>query len=103
MRPTTASAATKPPPNADNFLTAYFDVQWPAGVVALGLKAQLYLAIVAQALLVKSDITTRRGRNSWGVCVWQLNEIWPTGGWGGLECESPPFSRPPRPGVRAPP
>jgi beta-mannosidase len=69
----------------DNFLTAYFNVTWPAGVVALSLKAQLYLALVAQALLVKSDISTRRSRNSFGVVTWQLNEIWPTGGWGGLE------------------
>ena len=70
---------------ADNFLTAYFNASWPSGVVALSLKAQLYLALVAQALLVKSDISTRRARNSFGIAVWQLNEIWPTGGWGGLE------------------
>eukprot|EP01047_Picozoa_sp_COSAG01_P107128 COSAG01_NODE_36174_length_521_cov_0.853081_2_plen_38_part_01 len=30
------------------------------------LKAQLYLAVVAQALVVKSDISTRRARNSFG-------------------------------------
>ena len=68
---------TAPTPHAaDNFLTAYFNVSWPSGVVALSLKAQLYLALVAQALLVKSDISTRRARNSFGVAVWQLNEIW---------------------------
>ena len=44
------------------------------------LKAQLYLAIVAQALVVKSDISTRRARNSFGTVTWQHNEIWPTGG-----------------------
>ena len=60
---------------ADNFITAYFAVTYPAGVIALGLKAQLYLALVAQGLLVKSDIATRRARNTFGSCVWQLNEV----------------------------
>jgi len=54
---------------ADNFITAYFNVSYPDGIVALGLKAQLYLALVAQGLLVKSDISTRRGRNTFGACV----------------------------------
>ena len=46
---------------------------------------QLYCAQVAQALLVKSDISTRRGRNSFGTVTWQHSEVWPTGGWGSLE------------------
>ena len=69
----------------DNFITAYFNVEWPAGIVALSLKAQLYLALVAQGLLVKSDISTRRARNSFGTVTWQWGEIWPTGGWGAIE------------------
>jgi len=69
----------------DNFLTAYFNVPWPAYFTNSTLQAQLYLALVAQALLVKSDISTRRARNSWGTVTWQLGEIWPTGGWGALE------------------
>jgi hypothetical protein len=66
---------------ADNFLTVYFNVSYPSYLQATGevaLKAQLYLAIVAQALVVKSDISTRRARNSFGTVTWQHNEIWPT-------------------------
>ena len=63
---------------ADNFLVAYFNVSWPAYFNATGesaLKAQLYLALVAQGLLVKSDISTRRSRNSFGTVTWQHNEV----------------------------
>jgi len=31
----------------------------------------------------------RRARNELGILVWQLNEIWPTGGWGSLEYGTP--------------
>ena len=34
---------------------------------------------------MKGDIETRRAQNQLGLLVWQLNEIWPTGGWGSLE------------------
>ena len=27
----------------------------------------------------------RRAQNQFGALVWQLNEIWPTGGWGSVE------------------
>ena len=63
---------------ADNFLTVYFNVSWPGFMEKTGegaLKAQLYLAIVAQALVVKSDISTRRARNSFGTVTWQHNEV----------------------------
>ena len=62
---------------ADNFLTVYFGVSYPNWVNSGStLKAQLYLAIVAQALVVKADISTRRARNSFGIITWQHNEIW---------------------------
>lgn len=48
-------------------------------------KRQLWQCMVAQALDVKSNIEVRRSTNSFGVLTWQLNEIWPTGGWGSLE------------------
>ena len=74
---------------SDNYLVVYFNVSWPGGLAnstgASNFQAQLYLAQVAQALLLKSDIETRRGRNSWGTINWQHNEIWPTGGWGNIE------------------
>jgi hypothetical protein len=34
---------------------------------------------------MKSDIETRKSQNQIGHILWQLNEIWPTGGWGSLE------------------
>ena len=48
-------------------------------------KRQLYQCMVAQALAMSSDIETRRSINTFGIVTWQLNEIWPTGGWGSLE------------------
>ena len=58
----------------DNFVTVYFDVPWPAFFTNSSLQAQLYLALIAQGLLVKSDISSRRARNSFGTVTWQLNE-----------------------------
>eukprot|EP00435_Cladocopium_sp_Y103_P019248 s4048_g4.t1 len=43
---------------------------------------QLYQCMLSQTLILKSDIETRRSYNQFGTLVWQLNEIWPTGGWG---------------------
>lgn len=40
---------------------------------------QLYQSMLGQALNMKSNIETRRAGNSFGLLVWQLNEIWPTG------------------------
>ena len=48
-------------------------------------KKQLYLCMMGQALLIKSNIETRRSLNELGIIVWQFNEIWPTGGWGSIE------------------
>ena len=36
-------------------------------------------------LLVKNLVEAHRSRNELGHLVWQLNEVWPTGGWGSLE------------------
>lgn len=52
-------------------------------------KQQLYQSMVAQALNVKAMIELRRAQNEFGVLVWQLNEIWPTGGWGSVEYGTP--------------
>ena len=35
--------------------------------------------------ILKQDIEKHRSQNHFGLLVWQLNEIWPTGGWGSLE------------------
>lgn len=45
--------------------------------------------MLGQALNMKSNIETRRSMNEFGTLIWQLNEIWPTGGWGSLEYGTP--------------
>lgn len=73
---------------ADNEIVTFFAVNYPEDFETaseLNLKKQLYLAMIAQALIVKSDISTRRSRNSFGTVVWQHNEVWPTGGYGSIE------------------
>jgi len=45
--------------------------------------------MIGQALELKGDIETRRAANTFGILVWQFNEIWPTGGWGTIEYGSP--------------
>eukprot|EP00928_Gymnodinium_smaydae_P055534 TRINITY_DN39049_c0_g1_i1.p1 TRINITY_DN39049_c0_g1~~TRINITY_DN39049_c0_g1_i1.p1 ORF type:complete len:546 (-),score=69.40 TRINITY_DN39049_c0_g1_i1:180-1643(-) len=52
-------------------------------------KQQLYLCMLSQAMQIKGDIEMRRSKNTLGIIVWQLNEIWPTGGWGSLEYGTP--------------
>ena len=51
----------------------------------LTFKKQLYQCMLGQALEIKSDIEARRSSNTYGIIVWQFNEIWPTGGWGSIE------------------
>ena len=48
-------------------------------------QAQLYQCLMAQALWMKGDIENRRSHNTFGLLIWQLNENWPTGGWGLIE------------------
>ena len=52
-------------------------------------QAQLYQCIISQTIWMKGDIERRRSENSFGIIIWQLNENWPTGGWGALEYSSP--------------
>ncbi len=54
-------------------------------VSALSLQRVCWQQMIAQMLQQKADIETRRSTNAWGTLTWQLNEIWPTGGWGSLE------------------
>ena len=50
---------------------------------------------VRQGLALKQNLEQRRGggagnqANSFGLLVWSLNDIWPTGGWGSLEWGNP--------------
>jgi beta-mannosidase len=54
-------------------------------------KAQLYWSMIGQALVIKQNIELTRSINRFGTLVWQLNEIWPTGGWGSIEYGNPRF------------
>jgi beta-mannosidase len=54
-------------------------------------KRQLFYCMIAQALVIKQNIEETRSQNRFGTLVWQLNEIWPTGGWGSLEYGNPRF------------
>ena len=56
---------------------------------------QLYQCMMAQGISLSQNIQQRRGGgagaqdNSFGLLVWSLNDIWPTGGWGSLEYGNP--------------
>jgi len=41
---------------------------------------------------MKGNVEWHRGENLFGLMVWQLNEIWPTAGWGSLEYGTPYFT-----------
>ena len=74
----------------DNLIGVYFNNETSLGpyLNATGearFKRQLYQCLLSHALWTKATIEARRSRNELGCLVWQLNEIWPTGGWGSLE------------------
>ena len=62
----------------DNIIDQYFGKSDFDTVGELTFKKQLWQCMVGQALLIKSDIETRRSTNQFGIIVWQFNEIWPT-------------------------
>ncbi len=67
---------------SDNLISYYFDLN-NTEVDSVGeevFKKQLYQCMISQALELKGDIETRRAGNTYGIIVWQYNEIWPTGG-----------------------
>ena len=49
-------------------------------------KGQMYQCQLVQAFVLKQVYEMRRAANAFGHLVWMLNEIWPTVGWGSLEC-----------------
>ena len=48
-------------------------------------KKQLFQCLYGQALVLTGYILQHRATNTYGLQIWQLNEIWPTGGWGTIE------------------
>jgi beta-mannosidase len=49
----------------------------------------MYHCLIGQALWMKGEIESRRSDNSYGLLIWQMNENWPTGGWGCIEYGPP--------------
>jgi len=75
----------------DNYLVAYFGLP-RSGFDAVGadaFKRQTYLSQIAMALNIKMKVESKRALNCFGTMIWQLGEIWPTGGWGSIEYASP--------------
>ena len=56
-------------------------------------QAHLYQCLIAQTMWLKNTIESRRSGNSFGLLIWQLNENWPTGGWGLVEYSGDPESK----------
>jgi hypothetical protein len=76
----------------DNIIVSYFgDAAVNMSVVgdALVFARQLLLSQLASALLIKQTVETMRSTNTFGTLLWQLGEIFPTGGWGSLEYSGP--------------
>jgi beta-mannosidase len=70
----------------DTHIEAYFGNRTSLDAVGkIPFQAQLYQCMIAQSLWMKGDLEERRSRNSFGLLIWQLNENWPTGGWGLVE------------------
>ena len=70
-------------------IEAYFGNTTSLGEVGEeAFQAQLYQCMMAQTMYMKGNIEMRRSENSFGVLIWQLNENWPTGGWGLVEYSS---------------
>jgi hypothetical protein len=73
----------------DNYIIAFFGKTDLDAVGKAAFQEQLYKCMLGQALDMKREIEEQRSRNSFGMMVWQLGEIWPTGGWGSIEYASP--------------
>lgn len=71
----------------DTHILAYFGVKEDAlnEVGKYAFQKQLYMCLIAQTLWMKGEIETRRSMNFYGMLIWQLNENFPTGGWGCIE------------------
>ena len=49
-------------------------------------KRQLYESMIGQMLTMKAQIESWRSQNTFGTVFWMYNDMWPTGGWGSIEC-----------------
>jgi len=69
----------------DSHIEAYFEDDSLSNVGEEAFQRQLYKCMLSQMLWMKGAIEMARNRNSFGSLIWQLNENWPTGGWGLVE------------------
>jgi len=76
----------------DNIIVSYFGAD-AVNLSVVGEAAvfsrQLLLSQLASALLIKQTTESIRATNNFGLLLWQLSEIYPTGGWGSLEYSGP--------------
>jgi len=74
----------------DNFIVQYFGKDQDLSKVGeTSFQRQNYQCMIGQALNIKGYLENRRSMNTFGLFIWQLNEIWPTGGWGIIEYGTP--------------
>jgi beta-mannosidase len=69
----------------DNRIQAFFGNVSLDSVGRRNLEQQLFQCMMAQTLWMKGQIEIMRSSNTFGTLIWQLNENWPTGGWGTIE------------------
>lgn len=69
----------------DNMIQGFFGTVDLDQVGGDAFRRQLYLCMISQCLWMKGEIEMKRNRNVFGLLIWQLNENWPTGGWGLVE------------------
>jgi len=70
---------------ADNLVWSYFGPALLNASGEQGFKGALFQSMIAGALNMQSVVESHRGSNCLGTLEWQLNELWPTGGWGSIE------------------
>lgn len=69
----------------DNIVWSYFGTAYLNASGEEGFKGGLFQCMIAAALNMQTVVESHRSSNFYGTLEWQLNEIWPTGGWGSLE------------------
>jgi hypothetical protein len=70
---------------ADNLVWSYFGPALLNASGEAGFKGGLFQSMLSAALNMQSVVEAHRSANYLGAIEWQLNEVWPTGGWGSLE------------------
>jgi beta-mannosidase len=69
----------------DNRIQAFFGNIYLDSVGRRSFEQQLFQCMMAQTLWMKGQIEIVRSSKTFGTLIWQLNENWPTGGWGTIE------------------